>query len=98
MGYDYGRGNKRWRHLREQALRRDGYRCRECARYGRLRPAEVVHQVWPVEDYPEYAYSLDNLLSLCVSCHDAMHERGSRRLTPLGERWRRKVIPRPSRR
>ena len=93
---DYTRKNKRWRHLREQALRRDGYRCQEAKRFGKRVDAQVVHHIWPAEDFPEYAYSLWNLVSLSQAAHDAMHERNTGRLTPLGERWRRKTIPPPS--
>ena len=53
--FDYSRKNKRWQRLRVLALRRDGYRCREAARYGRREASQVVHHVWPAEDYPEYA-------------------------------------------
>lgn len=46
----------RWRRLRARVLRRDGYRCRESARYGMIVQADTVHHVWPVEDWPEYAW------------------------------------------
>ena len=92
-GFDYSRKNKRWWRLRERALKRDGYRCQESARYGKREAAEVVHHIWPAEDYPEYAYCLWNLVSLSAANHDKMHDRITRRLTPLGERWRRRTIP-----
>lgn len=94
--FDYSRNNKRWRHLRAQALRRDGYRCQEAKRFGKRVDAQVVHHIWPAEDFPEYAYCLWNLVSLSQAAHDAMHDRITGRLTPLGERWRRKTIPPPS--
>lgn len=93
MGFDYSGRNKRWQAVRKLALKRDGYLCRESARYGKVVEANVVHHVWPAEDYPEYAYELWNLLSLCQAQHDAMHDRITRALTPLGERWRRRTIP-----
>ena len=93
MGFDYSTRNKRWQAVRKLALKRDGYLCRESARYGKVVDANVVHHVWPAEDYPEYAYELWNLLSLSQAQHDAMHDRVTRALTPLGERWRRKVPP-----
>lgn len=95
-GFDYSSGNQRWRKLRERALTRDGYRCQEARRYGKRVDAQVVHHIWPAEDFPEYAYCLWNLLSLSQSAHDAMHDRVTHRLTPLGESWRRKTIPPPS--
>lgn len=94
-GFDYSRSNHRWQHVRERALRRDGYRCREARRYGRSVEAQVVHHVWPAEDYPEYAYCLWNLISLSAAAHDRMHERTTRRLTDLGEAWRARIPPPP---
>ena len=94
-GFDYSRANKRWQHLRKLALRRDKHRCQEAARYGISADAEVVHHIWPAEDYPEYAYCLWNLVSLSAAAHDRMHDRVTRKLTALGERWRRKTIPPP---
>ena len=91
--FDYGRSNKRWRRLRERILKRDGFQCREAARYGRIREAQVVHHVWPAEDFPEYAYCPWNLVSLSQAAHDQMHDRATGRLTELGEYWRRRTIP-----
>lgn len=91
MGFDYSKRNRRWQALRLLALRRDKYLCRESARYGKVVDANVVHHIWPAEDYPEYAYELWNLVSLCQAQHDAMHDRVTRALTPLGERWRKRT-------
>lgn len=92
MGFDYSRKNKRWRRLRERVLREQKW-CQESERYGVRRPAEVVHHVWPAEDYPEFAYCRWNLVALTAEAHDRMHDRLTRKLTPLGERWRRRTIP-----
>lgn len=56
---------ERWKALRQQALRRDGFACRGCGARGRL---EVDH-VKPVRSHPELAWDLGNLQSLCPSCH-----------------------------
>lgn len=91
-----GYQSRRWRKLRAAALRRDGYRSRESARYGKIAEADTVHHIWPAEQYPEYAWCLWNLLSVTAHEHDLMHERDTRRLTALGEYWRRKTIPPPT--
>lgn len=91
--FDYGRQNKRWRALRARVLREDRYLCQEAARYGKVAEAEVVHHIWPTEDYPEYAYCRWNLVSLSVEAHNRMHDRFTHKLTPLGEAWRRRTIP-----
>lgn len=90
--FDYS-SDPRWRRLRERTLSRDRCRCRECSRYGRVSDAEIVHHAWPVEDWPELAFCAWNLVSLCGSCHDKMHERRTRQLTAVGERWRRLTKP-----
>ena len=88
-----GYRTQRWKRLRAAALQRDGYRCRENLRYGRMVEACYVHHVWPAEDYPEYAWCLWNLVSLSKQSHEAMHDRVTHKLTPLGESWRRRVSP-----
>lgn len=92
MAWD-GYKSKRWRRLRRCILRRDGYRCREWARYGKAVEATTVHHVWPAEEYPEYAWAPWNLVSLSGDRHDAMHDRRTGRLTELGEAWRRRIAP-----
>lgn len=86
----------RWRRLRSAVLRRDKYLCREALRYGRRVEATFVHHVWPAEDYPEYAWSPWNLISLSKDAHNAMHDRVTHKLSPLGESWRRRTSPPPS--
>ncbi|MUU13069.1 MAG: HNH endonuclease [Oscillibacter sp.] len=63
MGFDYT--SKRWGRKRAAILRRDDYRCVWCRRYGRNRPAVVVHHIKHVDEYPELAYEDSNLVSLC---------------------------------
>lgn len=84
---------KRWEYRRSEALRRDDYLCRQCLRYGKHREASTAHHVWPADEYPEYAFCLWNLLSLCSKCHNAMHDRNTNKLTALGLYWKRKTIP-----
>lgn len=78
--------DKKWRHKRETILRRDDYQCRECKRYGKTTKAEQVHHIYPLENYPELALNNHNLISLCTSCHDKMHNRETRELTENGQR------------
>lgn len=83
----------RWKRLRERALARDGWRCRECARFGVAREASVAHHVRPVEDFPELQWRIENLISLCPTCHNAMHSRNGRELSERGRDWLRRVPP-----
>lgn len=83
--------DKRWTTLRARILRRDGYLCQQCLRYGKHRAATTVHHCFPAGRYPDYAWAAWNLVSLCSRCHDAMHDRNSEQLTPLGEQWRQRA-------
>ena len=68
----------RWKHKRAAILRRDGYRCQHCARYGRASPAEIVHHIKPYEQHPELGLDSRNLVSLCRKCHNREHpEKGA---------------------
>lgn len=76
-------------------MRRDGYMCQECKRYGKQREGQHVHHIFPVEYYPEYEWQLWNLITLCQRCHNAMHDRDTHELSDKGEqlleRTRRKT-------
>lgn len=64
---------KRWRRKREHILRRDGYLCQRCKRYGKRIDAVTVHHIKHTDEYPELAYKDDNLISLCHNCHNKAH-------------------------
>ena len=87
-----GYHTQRWVRLREKILRRNGYRSREAARYGRAVQADTVHHIWPAEDYPEFAWEPWNLLSITQDEHRLMHNQDGS-LTALGEAWRRRTPP-----
>ena len=76
--------SKQWQHKRENILRRDGYICRYEARFGRRVPAELVHHIFPREEFPQYAMASWNLISLSLASHNAMHDRVTRELTAEG--------------
>lgn len=65
-------------------MKRDGYQCQISKRYGKAVPAEVVHHIYPVDEYPEYAYCLWNLISLSRAAHNKLHDRESNTLTLEG--------------
>lgn len=74
----------RWRRLREKILRRDNYQCQISKRYGRLVAADTVHHIFPRESYPEYQWEPWNLISVCASVHDSLHNRDTNELTQKG--------------
>lgn len=76
----------RWAALRLQAKRRDGFKCTECGSKLSLE----VHHVKPVEQYPELAFDLANLTTMCAACHLA-HTLADRGVDPERMKWRRAV-------
>lgn len=83
--------SKRWEILRDRILRRDKYMCQYSKRYGKHIPATMVHHVFPVEDYPQYAFEPWNLIALCDKAHDKMHDRNNGKLTAEGLALMRRV-------
>lgn len=76
--FDYK--SAKWIKKRKAILKRDGYLCQECKRYGRMVQATTVHHKKHINDNPELAYENDNLISLCQKCHNKMHpEKGGNR-------------------
>jgi|SRR5699024_3519179 len=80
--------SKDWLYIREQALKRDNYECQQCKRDGlvkidskkeegkRKKVILNVHHKKEIETHPELALELDNLETVCVSCHNKIHGRG----------------------
>lgn len=68
----------RHRKWREKVLRRDGYLCQECAKYGRKTPATHAHHIRSVQDAPQLRYALSNGVALCAACHNRIEPRTSR--------------------
>ena len=74
---------KQWAKLRRLALDRDGWRCRQCGKPGRL---EVDH-IMPLSQGGA-ALDLDGLQTLCRDCHLAKSSvERNRRPNPEAVRW-----------
>ena len=72
---------RRWAAVRRQVLWRDGYRCRECGRPGRLQ----VDHIRPLKLHPgQNPYDPAGLQTLCTACHIAK-TRGELRREPTPE-------------
>ena len=54
--------------LRDQVLRRDGWRCQSCGTRSGL---EVHHKEFRSHSGDD---SQENLITLCTSCHNAVHQ------------------------
>lgn len=67
--------SKRWRHLREVILRRDGYLDQLELRVGSHVEAETVHHIFPLEKYPQYKWQPWNLIAVSRHTHELLHNR-----------------------
>ncbi len=74
--------HKRWR---AAVLRRAGYLCEECRKYGRLDKnglpvaATTAHHIKHRDEFPELATDISNGMALCQACHNRMHpEKGGK--------------------
>lgn len=83
--------SKRWKRLAAAIMRRDKYQCQYARRYGRMVPAEVVHHIFPAEDYPELAWEPWNLIALSRAAHNRMHDRDSDTVTAEGRALQERV-------
>ena len=71
----------RWERTRRAAVARDGYRCRQCGKPGRLE----AHHEPPLEDGAD-PYDVDGILTLCRGCHIERHRSDS--MMPGRAEWR----------
>ena len=61
-----------WRRIRDRHLAREPL-CEMCWKRGRFVAATLVHHIKPLGDGGTHDES--NLMSLCVSCHEKIHQR-----------------------
>ena len=80
--FDYN--SVKWKRLAHAIMRRDNYMCQLSKRYGKRAPAEVVHHIYPADEYPEYAYKPWNLIALSWKMHNTLHDRNTDALTAEG--------------
>lgn len=80
----------KWLRVRSKVLRRDNYLCQEAKRFGKYEEAEMVHHIYPLEEYPELAFQSWNLLSLSNKRHNTMHNRKDNSITEIGRYWQKK--------
>ena len=77
---------KRWQDVRRQVFQRDGWRCVECGRAGRL---ECDH-ITPLQREPgQDPFDVNGLQTLCRKCHiEKTRHENRRELTPAEAKWR----------
>lgn len=76
--------SERWKRKRKRILKRDKYLCQISLRYGKRVEADTVHHIYPVAQYPQYAFCDWNLISMTSEMHNRMHNRSDNSLTAEG--------------
>lgn len=74
----------KWKKKRAKILRRDGYKDKVAAMFGRTEAANTVHHIYPADDYPEYAWCDWNLISVSQATHNQLENRQTGELTEKG--------------
>lgn len=67
--------SKRWKQVRELVLLRDDMMCQPCKAKGIDTIATEVHHIQELKDRIDLAYDIDNLESICHSCHMKDHQK-----------------------
>lgn len=73
-----------WRKLSQRVKERDNYECQVCKSKGRLNLGTdskgsklgkglIVHHIKPIEFYPSERLKEDNLITVCLECHNSIH-------------------------
>ena len=69
------RSGSAWQRKRKEALERDCYLCRLCLHNGILKQGNLhVHHIIKVSANRDLKLVLDNLISLCPSCHELVED------------------------
>ena len=68
----------KWKKKRQHILRLDGYVCQIMKRYGKIKPATIVHHIYPAKNFPQYQYCDWNLISVSDEGHNKLENRKNR--------------------
>ena len=64
--------DKRWKKLRGQKLRQNPL-CERCECENRVKLADEVHHIVPLQENIDLAFDYNNLQSVCLLCHKIIH-------------------------
>lgn len=70
--------SQEWRAVRRAVLERDHYLCQTCKRNGIIKTGNTVDHIVPVRVDWSKRLDIDNLETICTSCHNKKHERNSK--------------------
>ncbi len=61
--------SKQWQSLRHEVLTKQHYLCQYCLANKRVTSANIVDHIVPIVFDPKHKDDIDNLATICVSCH-----------------------------
>ncbi|AJD83068.1 HNH endonuclease [Paenibacillus phage Tadhana] len=70
-----------WKKCREAVLTRDHYLCQRCLEQKKITQADMVHHIVHLTDDWSKGLDMDNLESLCLSCHNEEHGNGGKQVS-----------------
>lgn len=87
-----------WRKLRQEILERDHHECQVCKSDGKVTLGSsnsssdtghtlIVHHIKPIEFYPNDRLTPDNLITVCLNCHNAIHFTSDQQIKWDDEWW-----------
>lgn len=80
-----------WHDARAAVIKRAAGLCERCAARGFITPGREVHHIKPLthDNWRDTSISLnqDNLILLCVKCHDEIHAEMKRKKRDENKRW-----------
>ena len=65
-----------WQRTRSLIIARDNNECQNCKKFGKVKRGNTVHHIKPLDLYPDLALDEENLITLCNTCHERIHDRG----------------------
>lgn len=66
--------HKAWTAKRAYIVERDNNECKACADRGLVTIKNlIVHHIKPIEFVPKLSLDDDNLITVCISCHNYIH-------------------------
>ena len=65
--------SRAWQAARQRVLTRYNYLCQDCLRENRITQADTVHHRVEISKVWSKRLDMDNLVSLCASCHNRRH-------------------------
>lgn len=89
--------SKAWKQKRIEILKRDHFECQDCIKRARvveknngvmmhIQRASEVHHIVEYKERPDLGLDDNNLVSLCISCHNLRHGRRPRMFQPPKKR------------